>query len=129
MSKWPNGAKLLERMEDAEDGGLNSRQISKTSKEWCRKYTDLDPSKISIGIEAYTVAHEAPDDPTRSADMLQEWVSPKALADGVCYFALADELEGYPVKVMRLFRKGKQYVVLFDLLDYVPWDEAEEEDE
>jgi hypothetical protein len=129
MAKWPKGAKLLETMADAgEGGGLSSRQISRLLKDWCRKHADLDPNKTSVWIQAYSATDELAD-PTCSSDVLQEWLNPKALTDGPCYFALADELEGYPIKVMRLFRNRKEHMALFDLLDYAPWDESGGEDE
>jgi len=128
MPQWPNGAKLLERIADSKErGGLSSRQISKMLKDWCRKHADLDPTKTSVWVQAYSATEEVVSDPTCSNDLLQEWLSPKALTDGPCYFALADELEGYPEKAMRLFSKGKEHVMLFDLLGYVPLDDDENE--
>lgn len=126
MSKWPNNAKLLERA--ADDGqGLSSRQIAEPLKAWCETHPDLEPSKVRIWVQAYSATDATPNEPTASNDLLNEWLKPKVLTDGVCYFAFSDELEGYPIKVMRLFRKGKQFAVLFDLLDFVPWDEDEED--
>jgi hypothetical protein len=128
MSKWPTGAISLEQVGDKSQG-LSSKQIAKTLKDWCGKYPDMEPSKVRIWVEAFSTADDKPNNPTVSEDFLKAWLYPKALTDGACYFALSDELEGYPIKMMRLFRKGKQYTMLFDLLDFVPWEETEEVDE
>jgi hypothetical protein len=129
MSKWPNGARPIEQIADNVKGQvLSSRRISSALKDWCAKHPDLEPSKVHIWIRAFSTDDDKPDDATFSDDVLTEWLNPRALTDGACYFALSDELEGYPIKLVRLFRKGKQYAVLFELLDYVPWNDSVEDE-